>query len=130
VKKSLQRRAQEIRTRAAVRAWDYRQRAYSRGVWFRLRRVLADAEDAYAISREDAAELVVEGYRPEPVGQELEPPKVLVFVSRERLSQCSSPRAVPLVGMGPALLAETHLALVRFPERSPSSDSIPRKRER
>jgi hypothetical protein len=32
--------------RALIRAWEYRQRAYSKGVWFRLRRALVGAAEA------------------------------------------------------------------------------------
>jgi len=55
-------RARAVRTRAHVRAWKYRQRNLAAGVWFRLRRVLADAKAAYVISDEDARRLLADGY--------------------------------------------------------------------
>jgi len=60
---SLERRARQYRSRMLIRAWDYRQRGHARGVWFRLRRVLADASHAYAVSASDADRLRAEQYR-------------------------------------------------------------------
>ena len=45
---AVERRLRQLRSRVLVRAWDYRQRNHARGVWFRLRRVLAEASQAYA----------------------------------------------------------------------------------
>jgi hypothetical protein len=53
-----------VRTRAAVRVWHYRQRDLASGVWFRLRRVLADARAADVISEEDATRLIADGWLP------------------------------------------------------------------
>jgi hypothetical protein len=50
-------RASAVRTRRLVRGWQYRRRNLAAGVWFRLRRVLADARAAHVISEEDAARL-------------------------------------------------------------------------
>ena len=41
---SLEQRARQFRSRVLVRSWEYRQRHHARGVWFRFRRVLADAK--------------------------------------------------------------------------------------
>ncbi len=46
---ALERRAVQVYARAAVRAWEYRQRHHARGVWGRLRRLLAFSSKAYAI---------------------------------------------------------------------------------
>ena len=54
---SLERRARTYRSRMLIRAWDYRQRDHARGVWLRLRRVLADASHAYIVSGPDADRL-------------------------------------------------------------------------
>ena len=70
---SLARRARQVRSRVAVRAWEYRQRNLSKGVWFRLRRVLAEAKEAWAIGPESFDALVAEGYPREAVGDELAP---------------------------------------------------------
>jgi hypothetical protein len=84
---SLERRLRQLRSRWLVRSWDYRQRRQARGVWFRLRRVLADASQAYDIPREAAEALVAAGQRAEPVGCQLEPPKLVVFVPAARIAQ-------------------------------------------
>ena len=107
---SLERRLRQLRSRVLVRAWDYRQRRHAGGVWFRLRRALAGASEAYAIPREKAQQLVAEGYRTEPVGQELEPPKLIVLAPAARLAS-ARPLAVRLSA---ELLAAECLALVPF----------------
>jgi hypothetical protein len=114
---SLQRRLRQLRSRVLVRSWDYRQRRHTRGVWFRLRRVLADASEAYAIPIEEARELIAEGHRAEPVGQQLEPPRLIVFAPAARVARIASagPLAVRLSG---ELLAAECLALVPFEPRA------------
>jgi hypothetical protein len=106
-------RARAVRTRATIRAWQYRQRNLAAGAWFRLRRVLADAMAAYVIGDEDARRLLAEGYQAEACGLDVAPPKTLVFVDERRLSRIAGRRQVP-VGLGPAVLAASALALVRF----------------
>jgi hypothetical protein len=110
---ALERRLRQQRSRLAVRSWDYRQRRHARGVWFRLRRVLADAREAHAIPRAEALALVAEGYRAEPVGQELEPPKLILFVPAERIARLGSARPLA-VRLGAELLAAECLALTPF----------------
>ena len=85
MKESLRSRARKVRAQAAIRAWEYRQRNHSKGVWFRLRRVLADAESAYSISLSEVQRLEEEGFTREPVGAEIEPQKVIIFVPAARL---------------------------------------------
>jgi hypothetical protein len=97
----------------ALRAWEYRQRAHAKGVWFRLRRVLAEARLAYAIPRAVAEQLVAEGHRVEPVGAELQPPKIIVFVDSERLASLPSRREL-VVRLDAELLGTECLALRRF----------------
>jgi hypothetical protein len=110
---SLERRVAELRARMLVRSWEYRQRHHARGVWFRLRRVLADASAAFVIPPDEAAKLVAEGYRVEPVGQALEPPKSIVFAPADRVARIASARAVP-VRLGRELLEAEHLVLTPF----------------
>lgn len=110
---SLERRVRQLRSRMVVRSWDYRQRLHARGVWFRLRRVLADASAAYVIPRDEAQRLVAEGHRTEPVGEEIEPPKLIVFVPADRLARIASARPVPVRLTGEVLAAEC-LALIPF----------------
>ncbi len=107
------RRLRELRSRLLVRAWDYRQRRHARGVWFRLRRVLADASEAYAISAEEARQLVAEGHAPESVGEELSPARLILFVTAERAKQLTSARPLA-VRLSTELLGTDCLALARF----------------
>lgn len=112
----LERRLRQQGSRLAVRAWDYRQRLHARGVWFRLRRVLADAREAYAIPRDEALKLIAEGYPAEPVGRELEPPKLVLFVPAERVGRVASAQPLP-VRLGAALLQAECIALTPFQAR-------------
>jgi len=113
VSPTLDRRLREQRARVLIRSLDYRQRHHARGVWFRLRRVLADAGAACIITEDDARKLVAEGHRVEPVGQELEPPKLIVFASSERIAQITSAEPVPM-RLSRELLAAEHLVLAPF----------------
>jgi hypothetical protein len=115
----LERRAREARTRALIRSWEYRQRHHAKGVWFRLRRLLAGARAAFAVPEAEARRLVAEGHRPEPVGEELEPPKTILFVTRERLEGIAERRELP-VRLGSELLAARFLVLVAFEEEAGS----------
>lgn len=110
---ALERRSKQTRQRVVKRAFEYRQRNHARGSWYRLRRLLADAVLVYEIPVAEAERLVSEGYPAEPAGLVLEPPKLLVFVPRERLASVSGARAVP-VRLGPDVLGAPALALVRF----------------
>ena len=109
----MHRRARQVRANALVRRWEYRQRDHARGVWFRLRRVLADAKSAWRVSEADALRLMAEGYRPEPAGEQMEPRTVILFVPEERLREAESCSEVPL-RLGVELLQSRFLALVRF----------------
>lgn len=110
---TLDRRVRQIRSRAAVRAWEYRQRRHADGVWYRLRRVLADAREAWAIPAGEAAALLDEGLPAEPVGSELEPGRTILFVPADRVARIPGRVAVPM-RLGPELLGAEYLALVRF----------------
>jgi hypothetical protein len=84
-----------------------------------LRRLLADASAAYAIPADEAHRLLEEGCSAEPVGADLQPPKVILVVPPERLREIDGARELPL-RLGPELLAAAHLALVRFPDPTAS----------
>ncbi len=118
---SLHRRVRQMRSRAQIRRWEYRQRHHAKGVWYRLRRLLADAQSAFEISAGDAAVLTSEGVRPEPVGAELEPPKTILFVQRGRLERIARRTPLP-VDLGAELLGARCIALVRF-EDAPATAS-------
>jgi hypothetical protein len=110
----LARRVQQVRSRFAVRAWEYRQRHHAKGVWMRLRRILADARSAFVIPLTEADQLLAEGFQPEAVGRELEPPKIILFVPAARAERLNEAREIP-VRLEVALLEAPALALVRFP---------------
>jgi hypothetical protein len=112
---SLEYRLRQHRRRTLVRSWEYRQRRHAHGVWFRLRRVLANASAACVISGEDARGLLADGLRPEPVGQELEPPKLIIFAPAERVARIATARPVA-VRLSAEVLAAECLALTRFEE--------------
>jgi hypothetical protein len=113
-----ERRLRAQRARVLIRMHDYRQRRHAHGVWLRLRRVLADASAAYAISADDARALAAAGHQVQPVGAELEPPKLIVSVPAERVRTIAGAEQVP-VRLGGALLAAPGLALVPFDADSP-----------
>jgi hypothetical protein len=106
-------RVGQYRRRMLIRAWQHRQRNHTHGVWFRLRRVLADAQDAYILTRADATELVAEGYRAEPVGSELAPARLIVFAPAARLARLASARPI-IVRLSAELLSAEALGLTRF----------------
>jgi hypothetical protein len=112
-----ERRLRELRSRVLVRSFDYRQRRHARGAWYRLRRVLTLAKEAYAVGPDAAEQLVAEGYRPEPVGGELEPPRTILFVPAERVTRIASARPLTL-RLSAELLSAECLALVPFEAES------------
>lgn len=119
---ALERRLRRMRSRVLVRSWDYRQRRHARGVWFRLRRLLAHASAALSVPPETAQRLLDEGFRPEAVGRELEPPKLMFVVPAARAARLESARPLA-VRLSAELLAAECLVLVPFePEaRAPES---------
>jgi hypothetical protein len=120
----MRRRVQGVRTRAAIQRWNYRQRDLAAGVWLRLRRVLADAREAYVVSDDDVRRLVTEGYGPEACGNDISPAKTIVFVDAVRLSALESRRAIP-VSLGPEFVAATALVLLPFEDSRSSTTSRP-----
>jgi hypothetical protein len=122
-----ERRLRELRSRVLLRAFDYRQRRHARGAWFRFRRTLAFASEAYAVPRDEADRLVAEGYLPEPVGRELEPPRVVLFVAPERAARIAA--AEPLeMRLSAELLAAECLVLVPFPDEGALREPAARSR--
>jgi hypothetical protein len=110
---SFERRLRDHRRRALVRAWEYRQRAHAHGVWYRLRRVLTRASAAHIITCDEVETLVAEGYLLEPVGDELQPPKRILFVPAARIARIPSARPVA-VRLSAELLSAECLALTPF----------------
>jgi len=118
VTQAFDRRVAEFRARVLVRSWEYRQRHHARGVWFRLRRVLAGASAAFVVPSDAAAALAAEGYSLEPVGQALEPPKSILFVPADRVARIASAREVP-VRLSRELLEAPCLVLTPFGASQP-----------
>jgi hypothetical protein len=86
-------------------------------MWHRLRRLLADSSAAYALTEKAAGELLAEGHRPDPVGERMEPPKVILCATVERLGAIIDKRQIP-VRLGVDLLAAQYIALVRFEDEA------------
>jgi len=99
--------------RETARAWEYRQRRHAHGVWYRLRRVLTSARATHVISDADARTLIADGCRPETVGGELDPPKVIIFAPEGRIARLASARPVA-VRLSAHVLAARCLALTPF----------------
>ncbi len=110
---SLHAQARRVRALATVRPWEYRQRNHSKGVWFRLRRVLADAESAFAIPCSAVEQLEQEGCRRESVGIEIEPHTAILFVPAERREEISEKRPLR-VALDADFFATPCVALIRF----------------
>lgn len=109
---SLIRRAEKIRSRRLVLAWEYRQRHHSAGTWHRIRVALAYTAQAWEISESDADMLEVSGMRPLPVGSELQPEKRLFYVDSSTLEMFEHARAIP-VRIGSDFLNARSIALLR-----------------
>jgi hypothetical protein len=107
------RRLRELRSRMLLRAFDHRQRGHARGVWFRLRRTLTFASEAYALPRDEAERLISQGHQPEPVGQELAPPRLILFVPKEQVAKIASARPLA-VRLNAEMLSVECVALVPF----------------
>jgi hypothetical protein len=110
-------RARETRSRAAIQLWQFRQRNLAAGVWYRLRRVLADAREAYVVSADEIQVLLGEGYLAEPAGRQLEPPKTIVFAEPARVRGLASRRSIR-VALDHEFLTASSIVLVPF-DRDP-----------
>ncbi|MEO8704864.1 MAG: hypothetical protein ABI867_32730 [Kofleriaceae bacterium] len=106
------RRIQAIRSRCTIRRWEYRQRGLARGAWGRFREALALAAEAYAIDEATMATLVAEGFEPDDRGMTLEPPRQIIWVTRERIARGDARRLA--MHLDSTMLATTRLALVAF----------------
>ena len=116
--KSLDARAEAMRARIRVRAWETRQLRGSKGSWYRLKRTLAHAREAYAVDEATLEELLAEGYRTEAVGDELEPKRRYVFVPAERATKVAPKRAMS-VRLSAELLSAPDVLLVAFDDLPP-----------
>lgn len=119
---SLERRVKEIRARARVRRWEYRQRDLANGAWARFREALAQAQHGYAIDEATERALLDEGFSSDARGSLLEPPRTLIWIPRERAVQLVGARPLVL-RLDAELLAARRLALVSF-DVSPAAVKI------
>jgi hypothetical protein len=111
---SMARALKEHKKRVLIRAWELRQLEHAKGVWFRLRRVLALSEAVYAIDDDATRELEERGHLPLPLGAELAPPKRLFVVDRSQL-QPELTRRPLRIRLDAALLGAVNLVLVPWP---------------
>jgi hypothetical protein len=107
-------RIRKMKQRLAVRAWEFRQRNSSKGVWDRLRLVLALSERAFAIDDALARSLEARGHHPHPVGAELEPARQYFVLDAGDVGLVEGAREIP-VRLDMELLAHERVALVLFP---------------
>lgn len=110
---SLNARAEAMRARLRVRAWETRQLRGAKGTWFRLRSMLARTREAYVVDDATIEVLIAEGFVEEGVGNELEPNRSYVFIPSERASSISSRRPI-VVRLSAELLSSKNLILVAF----------------
>ena len=106
-------RIRQVRSRASVLKWQARQAKYSHGVWYRLGRLLAEAEEMYALDDAAMDELLAEGFANTLPAQEIVPPKRIVFAPRERMAGFANRRRLPM-RVGSEFLAARNVVLVRF----------------
>ncbi|MEZ4222217.1 MAG: hypothetical protein R3B13_14875 [Polyangiaceae bacterium] len=118
---SLHARLDAMRARRSILRWEFRQRNLAKGVWFRLRRRLADAERVFVITPESAAQLIGEGIEPLAVGQQLQPPLNLFVLSGDRAVRLAEAREIA-VRLSAELLTARNLVLVPFSGESRRSD--------
>jgi hypothetical protein len=110
---SLARRLSRARSRWLACRHEARQRELSAGVWYRLRRLLADAERAFVIPLEELRALEAEGFAGEPAGLQVEPPLRLLFLPAARAEAIAVRREIP-VRLSLEFLTAPAVALVAF----------------
>jgi hypothetical protein len=111
VNEALHERVRRLRERALIRSWEYRQRNHANGAWYRFRRVLVDAAQAWIIDDRDADRLESEGRIPLPIGSEFALPIRVFLLTEEQLAVAPSRRRVP-VRLCAELLQARNLALI------------------
>ncbi len=110
-----------------IRSWEYRQREHSNGVWYRLRRVLVDAEQVWVIDETEADRLETGGHKPHSVGRELSPHKRLFYVTPEELATITGCRQIA-VRLDAEFLGARSMALIPHQDvdfTSPSPKGAP-----
>jgi hypothetical protein len=118
------RRVQQIRARARVRNWEFRQRHLARGAWARFRFALAMARDAYAINDTTLRSLIADGAIVDDRGSGLEPPRQIVWIDDNRARKLVGATRLEL-RLDAALLGSPALALVPFAGIDPHAVRAP-----
>jgi hypothetical protein len=104
-------RIRQARSRAAVLRWEARQSALARGVWYRLRRLLTFAAEMWSVDEETMDRLIASGSVPAPEGEQIDPAKRIVTLSRDRRDEIAGGRRLP-VRMSPEFFAARNLVLI------------------
>lgn len=110
---ALRARAEQIRARRKLVAWELRQSAHAKGAFDRLGLALARAERALAIAPLDAETLAGEGWPRDAGGADLHPPIAVFFVDAERAARLTDARPLAM-RIDAAMLASRAIALVPF----------------
>jgi hypothetical protein len=110
---ALHKRASRVRAQVIVQRWELRQQSHAKGVWFRLRRLLAGSDKVFSISDADMEALLTQERLPHPVGLELHPQRIIVAVTPEELSSLPSARE-HRVALCAELLAARNWVVVPF----------------
>lgn len=108
-------RVKQVRARARIRRWEFRQRNLAHGAWHRFRLALAEARAAYSISEAELEALIEEGFAMDDRGNGLVPGKRLVWISEKRARRLASAHVLEM-RLDAAMLATTEIALVPFEE--------------
>jgi hypothetical protein len=109
----LEMRAKAIRAQAAIRAWEIRQHAHARGVWFEIERLFALTSRAWVLTEADVQTLVEMGRRPQDVGLRMQPPRRYFVIEVAEISALAGAREIA-VGLSSEIVSAPMLALVPF----------------
>jgi hypothetical protein len=110
---ALQRRVKAVRARARTRRWAYRQRELSQGAWFRLRWPITFASEAYELDEAQATAMLASGAIRDPGGRDLEPAKVILWITVADADRLDPRTRLPL-RLDARLLSARWIALVPF----------------
>lgn len=110
---ALHERTARVRARVAVRRWELRQQSHAKGVWYRLRRLLAGSARVFSVSDADMQVLLARHAEPHPAGLELHPERIIVAVTLEESSALPSARE-HRVALSAELLAARNWVIVPF----------------
>lgn len=110
----LEMRVKAVRAQAAIRAWEIRQHAHARGVWFEIERLFALTSRAWVLTEADVRKLTEMGRRPHAAGLRLHPPRRFFVIGSSDLAALAGAREVE-VRLSSEIVSAPMLALVLFP---------------